>query len=184
GAEHARPGRPAAARGGRRGHRLSRTGDAARAAGDQRGRSRGGGFRGAGAASAAERPPCGVARAGDPRGAADRRSSLGPRCLARGPRARGRLIGREGIAARGTAMARLEFFYDYGSPYSYLANGRLPELTARTGAQLIYRPMLLGGVFQATGNRAPAAETIEAKRRYGEVELSRWVAHLGVPFQM
>jgi 2-hydroxychromene-2-carboxylate isomerase len=81
-------------------------------------------------------------------------------------------------------MARLEFFYDYGSPYSYLANSRLPALAARTGSELAYRPMLLGGVFKATGNRSPAAETIEAKRRYGAVELSRWVAHLGVPFQM
>ena len=54
-------------------------------------------------------------------------------------------------------MPRLEFFFDYGSPYSYLANSRLPALAERAGAELQYRPMLLGGVFKATGNRSPVA---------------------------
>jgi 2-hydroxychromene-2-carboxylate isomerase len=38
-------------------------------------------------------------------------------------------------------MRRLEFFFDYGSPYSYLANSRLPAFAERTGAQVSYRPM-------------------------------------------
>jgi len=80
-------------------------------------------------------------------------------------------------------MRRLEFFFDYGSPYSYLANSRLPALIERTGADLHYRPMLLGGVFKATGNSSPALEPCEAKRSYGALELRRWVAHLGVPFR-
>ena len=79
-------------------------------------------------------------------------------------------------------MRRLEFFFDYGSPYSYLANSRLPGLAERTGAELHYRPMLLGGVFKATDNRSPALEPCEAKRSYGFLELRRWIAHLGVPF--
>jgi len=79
-------------------------------------------------------------------------------------------------------MPRLEFFFDYGSPYSYLANSRLPALAERTGAELSYRPMLLGAVFKATGNQSPAVQPCEAKRAYGFVELRRWVAHLGVPF--
>jgi 2-hydroxychromene-2-carboxylate isomerase len=79
---------------------------------------------------------------------------------------------------------RLEFFYDYGSPYSYLADTQLAALRERTGCEIVYRPMLLGAVFKATGNRSPAMEPIEAKRRYGAVELARWVAHLRVPFQM
>ena len=49
-------------------------------------------------------------------------------------------------------MRRFEFFFDYGSPYSYLADSRLPALAERTGAEVAYRPMLLGGVFKATGN--------------------------------
>jgi len=80
-------------------------------------------------------------------------------------------------------MPRLEFFFDYGSPYSYLADSRLPALAERTGAELTYRPMLLGGVFKATGNQSPAVQPCEAKRAYGFLELRRWVAHLGVPFE-
>ena len=80
-------------------------------------------------------------------------------------------------------MPRLEFFFDYGSPYSYLADSRLPALAERTGAELTYRPMLLGGVFKATGNSSPAVEPCDAKRSYGALELRRWVAHLGAPFR-
>jgi 2-hydroxychromene-2-carboxylate isomerase len=80
-------------------------------------------------------------------------------------------------------MPRLEFFFDYGSPYSYLADSRLPALAERTGAELSYRPMLLGGVFKATGNSSPVANPCEAKRSYAALEIQRWVAHLGVPFR-
>jgi 2-hydroxychromene-2-carboxylate isomerase len=80
-------------------------------------------------------------------------------------------------------MTRLEFFFDYGSPYSYLADSQLPGLLARTGTELVCRPMLLGGVFKATGNRSPAFEPVESKRHYGGVELRRWVEHYGVPFR-
>jgi 2-hydroxychromene-2-carboxylate isomerase len=79
-------------------------------------------------------------------------------------------------------MPRLEFFFDYGSPYSYLADSRLPALAERTGAEIAYRPMLLGGVFKATGNQSPAVQPCEAKRAYGFLELRRWVAHMGVRF--
>ncbi len=79
--------------------------------------------------------------------------------------------------------ARLEFFFDYGSPYSYLADSRLDALQQRTGCELVYRPMLLGGVFKATGNQSPAFETVEAKKRNGGNELRRWVEYLGVEFQ-
>ena len=80
-------------------------------------------------------------------------------------------------------MARFEFFFDYGSPYSYLADSRLPELVRRTSAELVYRPMLLGGVFKAVGNQSPAFEPCQAKRSYGGVEMQRWVEHLGVAFR-
>ncbi len=80
-------------------------------------------------------------------------------------------------------MARLEFFYDYGSPYSYLADTQLAGLRERTGCEIAYRPMLLGGVFKATGNQSPALEPIEAKRNYGAADMRRWIDLLGVPFQ-
>jgi 2-hydroxychromene-2-carboxylate isomerase len=64
----------------------------------------------------------------------------------------------------------VEFYFDLGSPASYLAWTQLPALCARHDAQLLYRPMLLGGVFQATGNASPAM--VPAKGRYMFIDLA------------
>jgi len=74
----------------------------------------------------------------------------------------------------------VEFFFDLGSPASYLAWSQLPGICDRHGAALHYRPMLLGGVFQATGNASPAM--IPAKGRYMFTDLARFAARYGVPF--
>jgi 2-hydroxychromene-2-carboxylate isomerase len=76
---------------------------------------------------------------------------------------------------------RVEFFFDVGSPASYLAWTQLPGLCQRGRAQLIQRPMLLGAVFQATGNRSPVA--VEAKRRYMLADLERHARRYGVAFR-
>jgi 2-hydroxychromene-2-carboxylate isomerase len=77
-------------------------------------------------------------------------------------------------------MAILEFFYDFVSPYSYLASTRVEAEVARVGGTVRFRPFLLGGVFNATGNRAPL-ET-PAKAKHMGADLSRWAKRLGVPF--
>jgi 2-hydroxychromene-2-carboxylate isomerase len=74
----------------------------------------------------------------------------------------------------------VEFFFDLGSPASYLAWTQLPAICARQEATLHYRPMLLGGVFQATGNASPAM--IPAKGRYMFTDLGRFAARYGVAF--
>jgi len=74
----------------------------------------------------------------------------------------------------------VEFYFDLGSPASYLAWTQLPALCARNGATLVYRPMLLGGVFQATGNASPAM--VPAKGRYMFIDLGRYARRYGVPF--
>jgi 2-hydroxychromene-2-carboxylate isomerase len=74
----------------------------------------------------------------------------------------------------------VEFLFDFGSPASYLAYKRLPELARRTGAAIDYQPMLLGGVFKATGNASPA--TIPAKGRWMNADLARWAKRHGVAF--
>jgi 2-hydroxychromene-2-carboxylate isomerase len=76
-------------------------------------------------------------------------------------------------------MATLEFFYDFVSPYSYLASTRIEGVAARTGATLRWRPFLLGGVLKATGNRAPLE--IPAKWRHMLTDLERWSRRLAVP---
>lgn len=72
----------------------------------------------------------------------------------------------------------LEFFFDVGSPASYLAWTQLPALGAKHEAQLVYRPMLLGAVFQATGNSSPA--TVPAKGAYSRQDFQRFAKRYGV----
>ena len=77
---------------------------------------------------------------------------------------------------------QVEFYYDYGSPTTYLAWTQLPAICERYGAELIYRPMLLGGVFKATGNTTPVR--IKAKGAWMFADIARHAAHYGVPFEM
>ena len=72
----------------------------------------------------------------------------------------------------------LEFFFDLGSPATYLAYTQLPALCAATGATLVYQPMLLGGVFKATGNASPV--TVPAKGRYLFNDLARYAQRYNV----
>jgi len=77
-------------------------------------------------------------------------------------------------------MATLEFFYDFVSPYSYLASTRVEAEVARVGGTVRFRPFLLGGVFNATGNKAPIENP--AKALHLATDLTRWARRLGVPF--
>ena len=74
---------------------------------------------------------------------------------------------------------KVEFFYDYVSVYSYLADSQLSELT---GAEIVYRPMFLGAVMDATGNRPPG--TVKAKGKYLRTDIARWVKRYSLPFKM
>ncbi|MBU1358222.1 MAG: 2-hydroxychromene-2-carboxylate isomerase [Gammaproteobacteria bacterium] len=74
----------------------------------------------------------------------------------------------------------VDFYFDVGSPAAYLAYTQLPHVCADTGATLVWKPMLLGGVFQATGNRSPAE--VAAKGRYMNADLARYAQRYGVPF--
>ncbi len=76
-------------------------------------------------------------------------------------------------------MATLEYFFDFTSPYSYLASTQVEAVAARAGATVRWRPFVLGGVFKATGNRSPI-ET-PAKGRHMLVDLDRWARRYGVP---
>ena len=75
----------------------------------------------------------------------------------------------------------VEFFFDLGSPATYLAYTQLPKICKQTDSQLIYRPMLLGGVFKATGNASPI--TVPAKGRYMFQDLDRYAKRYGVPLK-
>lgn len=75
----------------------------------------------------------------------------------------------------------VEFFFDLGSPATYLAYTQLPKICAQTDSQLVYKPMLLGGVFKATGNASPAM--IPAKGRYMFKDLDRYAQRYDVPLK-
>ena len=73
---------------------------------------------------------------------------------------------------------KVEFFYDYVSLYSYLADTQLRQ---RFGDAVTYRPIFLGAVMEATGNRPPG--TVEAKGRYMRADARRWAERYGVPLE-
>jgi 2-hydroxychromene-2-carboxylate isomerase len=75
----------------------------------------------------------------------------------------------------------LEFYFDYGSPYSYLADTQVESIARRAGAALERKPMLLGGVFKSTGNQSPAG--LPAKSKWSAFDMPMWAKHYGVPFK-
>ena len=79
-------------------------------------------------------------------------------------------------------MKTFDFYFDFGSLAAYLAHTQLPKLCAQTGASANLLPMLLGGVFQATGNASPM--TVPAKGRYVFVDFKRFADGYGVPLNM
>ena len=77
---------------------------------------------------------------------------------------------------------RLEFFFDYISPYSHIANAAVKQLKTRTGADVDIRPMFLGAIMQGTGNRPPGM--VPAKGAYMMKDLNRCAARQGLSVRM
>ncbi len=74
----------------------------------------------------------------------------------------------------------VEFYFDVGSPTAYLAHKRLKQLKLEYGCSIIYHPVLLGGLFKASGNSSPV--TVPAKGRYMMMEdLPRFAKLYSVP---
>jgi 2-hydroxychromene-2-carboxylate isomerase len=76
----------------------------------------------------------------------------------------------------------VEFFFDVGSPTSFLAYTQLPKIVAASGGQIAYRPMLLGGVFKATGNASPVS--VPAKGKWMMSDMNTWAKRYGVSLAM
>jgi len=73
---------------------------------------------------------------------------------------------------------RVQFLFDFGSPNAYLSHRALPVFEARIGHTFEYIPVLLGGVFKATGNVSPAIsmQGIKNKPAYAALETRRFIA--------
>ncbi|GHE67952.1 DSBA oxidoreductase [Camelimonas fluminis] len=79
-------------------------------------------------------------------------------------------------------MTNPEFLFDFGSPNAWLAHLVLPDIEARTGVTFTRTPVLLGGIFRATGNRSPAEAfaNIRNKMDYERREMERFISRHGI----
>ncbi len=78
--------------------------------------------------------------------------------------------------------ACIEFWFDFGSPYSYLSMMRIDALTAAAGLTLIYRPFLLGPIFKALGYDTSPFVAHPEKGRYMWRDMQRQSEKQGLPF--
>lgn len=72
----------------------------------------------------------------------------------------------------------IEFLFDFGSPNAYLAALVIPSIEGRTGVKFDYVPILLGGLFKATGNVSPAVSLrgIKNKAEYMTLSTRRFIS--------
>jgi 2-hydroxychromene-2-carboxylate isomerase len=77
---------------------------------------------------------------------------------------------------------KAEFLFDFGSPNAFLAHRVIPQIEARTGVKFAYTPVLLGGIFKATGNQSPmqAFGHIKNKLAYEQLETQRFIRRHGI----
>jgi len=79
----------------------------------------------------------------------------------------------------------ITFYYDVVCPFAYLASTQIEATAARAGAEIEWVPVLLGGIFRAIGQAdVPAAAMPAAKQRLNLLDMKRYAAHYGVPFQL
>jgi 2-hydroxychromene-2-carboxylate isomerase len=76
----------------------------------------------------------------------------------------------------------IDFYFDFRSPYSYLASTALPKLAAERGAAIAYHPFRIRELMKTVGNRPTTLES-ENKGRYARTDLLRWARRYRVPFQ-
>jgi len=78
--------------------------------------------------------------------------------------------------------APIEFWFDFSSPYSYLASEKIEELAARHGRTVDYKPTLLGVIFRTTGG-VPLTELVPPKASYFAHDFERSARYAGVPYR-
>lgn len=79
-------------------------------------------------------------------------------------------------------MTEIEFIYDFGGPNSWFVHRAIPAIEARGKVRFRYVPVLLGGIFKATGNRPPVMTYghVESKMAYDRLEMDRFMARHGI----
>jgi 2-hydroxychromene-2-carboxylate isomerase len=77
---------------------------------------------------------------------------------------------------------QIEFYFDFVSPYSYLATTQFPRLQAETEAAITYTPFRILELMKQVGNR-PTTVECKPKGAYAGADIGRWAARYGVPFK-
>ena len=79
-------------------------------------------------------------------------------------------------------MKKLEFFFDLSSPWTYLAFARVHGVAERTGAEIVWRPILVGGVFNAVnqGLYEQRAKPDPRQARYSAKDMQDWARLAGI----
>ncbi len=77
----------------------------------------------------------------------------------------------------------VEFFFDFASPFSYLAACRLPGIAKKHDYNLIYRPIDVILAKKTAGNYGPSNREVPAKLTALKKDLERWANRIGVPLQ-
>ncbi len=78
---------------------------------------------------------------------------------------------------------RITWYYDYSSPYTYLASTRIESLSERNDYGIVWKPILVGGIFNAINPSVYEARATPAKARYGAKDMTDWARYYGVPFR-
>ncbi|WP_228384565.1 2-hydroxychromene-2-carboxylate isomerase [Rhodocyclus gracilis] len=79
-------------------------------------------------------------------------------------------------------LSPIQFYFDFSSPYGYLASTQIDALAARHGRRVVWRPILLGVIFRTTG-AAPLTE-VPLKGDYARRDFARSARFLKVPFRL
>jgi 2-hydroxychromene-2-carboxylate isomerase len=85
------------------------------------------------------------------------------------------------IAKENSAARAIDFYFDFISPFSYLAHQRVPELAARFGYALDYHVADLATLKRLAGNTAPRMVDMPLKLSYSRIDQKRWADRYGVP---
>jgi 2-hydroxychromene-2-carboxylate isomerase len=75
----------------------------------------------------------------------------------------------------------VDFYFEFASPYGYLASTRIDQIAERHGRTVAWHPIMLGAAFKETGTR-PLMQT-PMKGPYLLHDVPRFARLLGVPFQ-
>ncbi len=76
----------------------------------------------------------------------------------------------------------IDFYFDFSSPYGYLASTEIDALAARHGRSVTWRPFVLGAAFKLTGQRALTEQPLRGD--YARRDFARSARLLGVPLKM